>query len=264
MAADALQSALVVGAFGRHCLIETDDGQRLIAHPRGKKNQAVVGDRVLVARVPGPEGDSYLIVDRVRSQALLWLGLAFVVMVLAMGRGHGLMSLLGLGASLLVVVRFIVPGILSGHDPAVIASIGAFVIMGTTLYLAHGVSVKTTVALVGTGVALVATVLLAALAIRIARISGVASEDVVTLQVLASGHVDAAGVFHAKGSDELSTYACFGFVHGRERAFQIDYLRRAAQGRLAPRSPARPHGRRAAGGRQPASGPRGRRGVRVR
>ena len=42
-----LQSALVVGAFGRHCLIETDDGQRLIAHPRGKKNQAVVGDRVL-------------------------------------------------------------------------------------------------------------------------------------------------------------------------------------------------------------------------
>jgi ribosome biogenesis GTPase len=36
-----------VGAFGRHCLIETDDGQRLIAHPRGKKNQAVVGDRVL-------------------------------------------------------------------------------------------------------------------------------------------------------------------------------------------------------------------------
>ena len=42
-----LASALVVGAFGRHCLIETDDGRRLIAHPRGKKSQAVVGDRVL-------------------------------------------------------------------------------------------------------------------------------------------------------------------------------------------------------------------------
>lgn len=44
-----LANALVVGAFGRHCLIETEDGQRLIAHPRGKKNQAVVGDRVLWA-----------------------------------------------------------------------------------------------------------------------------------------------------------------------------------------------------------------------
>lgn len=38
--------ALVVSAFGRHCLIETEDGRRLIAHPRGKKNQVVVGDRV--------------------------------------------------------------------------------------------------------------------------------------------------------------------------------------------------------------------------
>jgi ribosome biogenesis GTPase len=39
-------TALVVGAFGRHCLIETDQGRRLIAHPRGKKNEAVVGDQV--------------------------------------------------------------------------------------------------------------------------------------------------------------------------------------------------------------------------
>ena len=46
MGAAPTASALVVGAFGRHCLIETEDGQRLIAHPRGKKNQAVVGDRV--------------------------------------------------------------------------------------------------------------------------------------------------------------------------------------------------------------------------
>jgi ribosome biogenesis GTPase / thiamine phosphate phosphatase len=44
--ADQLEIALVVAAFGRHCLIETDDGRRLIAHPRGKKSQAVVGDRV--------------------------------------------------------------------------------------------------------------------------------------------------------------------------------------------------------------------------
>ncbi len=33
--ASTLASALVVGAFGRHCLIETDDGRRLVAHPRG-------------------------------------------------------------------------------------------------------------------------------------------------------------------------------------------------------------------------------------
>lgn len=44
---DDLLPGLVVSAFGRHCLVETPDGRRLICHPRGKKNQAVVGDQVL-------------------------------------------------------------------------------------------------------------------------------------------------------------------------------------------------------------------------
>ena len=36
----------MVAGFGRHVLVETDAGERLICHPRGKKNQAVVGDRI--------------------------------------------------------------------------------------------------------------------------------------------------------------------------------------------------------------------------
>ena len=40
------QPGLVVAAFGRHCLVESADGERRICHPRGKKNQVVVGDRV--------------------------------------------------------------------------------------------------------------------------------------------------------------------------------------------------------------------------
>jgi ribosome biogenesis GTPase / thiamine phosphate phosphatase len=42
-----LEAGLVVASFGRHCLVETPAGQRLICHPRGKKSTAVVGDRVL-------------------------------------------------------------------------------------------------------------------------------------------------------------------------------------------------------------------------
>lgn len=37
---------LVVAGFGRHVLVETPSGERLICHPRGKKSQAVVGDRI--------------------------------------------------------------------------------------------------------------------------------------------------------------------------------------------------------------------------
>lgn len=43
----ALERGLVVASHGRHFLVETPDGQRLICHPRGKKSAAVVGDRVL-------------------------------------------------------------------------------------------------------------------------------------------------------------------------------------------------------------------------
>lgn len=42
-----LNKGLVVASHGRHFLVETPEGKRLICHPRGKKSQAVVGDRVL-------------------------------------------------------------------------------------------------------------------------------------------------------------------------------------------------------------------------
>jgi ribosome biogenesis GTPase / thiamine phosphate phosphatase len=37
---------LVVASHGRHVLVETPGGERILCHPRGKKNHAVVGDRV--------------------------------------------------------------------------------------------------------------------------------------------------------------------------------------------------------------------------
>lgn len=40
------QAGLVVAGFGRHVLVETENGTRVICHPRGKKGQALVGDRV--------------------------------------------------------------------------------------------------------------------------------------------------------------------------------------------------------------------------
>jgi ribosome biogenesis GTPase / thiamine phosphate phosphatase len=42
-----LNKGLVVAGHGRHVMVETPEGQRLICHPRGKKSQCVVGDRVL-------------------------------------------------------------------------------------------------------------------------------------------------------------------------------------------------------------------------
>lgn len=37
---------LVVAGYGRHYVVETPEGRRVICHPRGKKSDCVVGDRV--------------------------------------------------------------------------------------------------------------------------------------------------------------------------------------------------------------------------
>ena len=41
-----LDVGLVVAGHGRHYIVETPEGQRVIGHPRGKKSDCVVGDRV--------------------------------------------------------------------------------------------------------------------------------------------------------------------------------------------------------------------------
>lgn len=55
---DGLDVGLVVAGHGRHYLVETPEGRRLVCHPRGKKSDAVVGDRVrwMATTAGGDEG----------------------------------------------------------------------------------------------------------------------------------------------------------------------------------------------------------------
>jgi ribosome biogenesis GTPase len=52
---DNARPGLVVASHGRHCLVESSGGARTLCHARGKKNETVVGDRVLW-RPTGDEG----------------------------------------------------------------------------------------------------------------------------------------------------------------------------------------------------------------
>ena len=152
------------------------------------------GERVLLDVAETPDGTRYFISDRVRRFPLWTLAVAFGALVLAIGRWGGAWSLFGLAASLLVVVRFIVPAILDGADPLLVSVAGALVVMSTTLVLSHGVSWKTGAALAGTAVSLVLTALLAMLSIGFAQLSGIATDEAATLQVLSLGEIDARGL----------------------------------------------------------------------
>lgn len=140
----------------------------------------VPGDRVslLPADVPGSDVE-FFVTDFRRLPALAWLVGGFLVAVVAVGRWHGVRSLLGLGLSLVIVIRFVVPAILAGEAPATVALVGAVAIMLVTLALTHGANRMTLSAIVGTTGALVVTVAVGMLAIGRAKITGFASDEAV-------------------------------------------------------------------------------------
>ncbi|HEX6255316.1 MAG TPA: YibE/F family protein [Euzebyales bacterium] len=156
-----------------------------------------VGQRVRVAEAKGPDGGVvYYVNDIERDRPLLLLTLVFLVAVLVFGRWQGLRALLSLGITLGVVVVFVVPAVLDGRDPVVVALSAAVVIMAVTLYMTHGVRPKTTAAVVGTLIALAVTVGLSWLFIEVASLSGLADEEA-RLASVSSGGLSLRGLLLA-------------------------------------------------------------------
>jgi ribosome biogenesis GTPase len=63
-------AGLVVGAHGRHVVVEDAGGRRRLCHLRGKKNEAVVGDRVRWQPAPGDGAEG--VVERVEPRRNLF------------------------------------------------------------------------------------------------------------------------------------------------------------------------------------------------
>lgn len=132
--------------------------------------------KLVTATVEG-QPTQYFIGDFERTGALWALGLIFVAVVLLIGRWHGLRSLVGLGLSLFVITRFVVPAILAGRPPGLVALVGAMAVMIVTLYLTHGVDHMTTSAVVGTSLALAVTIGFGLYFIDRAALTGFSSEE---------------------------------------------------------------------------------------
>ncbi|RMI41445.1 YibE/F family protein [Streptomyces triticirhizae] len=131
------------------------------------------GQKVVVAYAPeAPEELRYSVVDVDREVPMLLLGALFALVVVAVGRLRGLLALVGLVASFLVLTLFILPAVLHGSNPLLVAVIGGSVIMLVTLYLCHGVNARTSVAVLGTLVSLLLIGLLGSLFIGLAHLTG--------------------------------------------------------------------------------------------
>jgi uncharacterized membrane protein len=143
--------------------------------------EIAAGDRVALDRTTDAATGEvrYFLSDFQRLPTLAWLLGLFVVAVLIISRWHGLRSLIGLALSLAIIVQFVVPAILAGRNPPLVALVGAVAVMIVTLYLTHGINEMTTAAVVGTAASLGLTVVLGSLFIDRGKITGFASGDAV-------------------------------------------------------------------------------------
>ncbi|WP_225754838.1 YibE/F family protein [Actinotalea sp. Marseille-Q4924] len=115
--------------------------------------------------------------------------LAVLYGVVAVAGMRGLRALLGLGFASVVIAVFVLPALLQGSDPLLVGLTGSSAIMFVVLYLAHGLSRRTTTALLGTFAGLGATAVLGVVAARSARISGISVEENYRLAQL-TGNLD--------------------------------------------------------------------------
>ena len=140
------------------------------------------GDTLVLSRDGGAEGGAaYAFVDYARDLPIIVLAVAFAVVVGLVARLRGLASLVGLAFAFFVLLQFVLPGLLAEESPTLVSLVGSAAIMFVVLYLAHGFSARTTTALVGTLFGLTLVAVMGSIAVSVARLIGLTSEETNTL-----------------------------------------------------------------------------------
>jgi uncharacterized membrane protein len=171
--------------------IELEQGQ-ISSVTAGVKAQK--GERVVLAKTTIEGESSYAIIDRYRLDPLLYLCIGFVVLIVVFGRKKGLMSILGLGVSVVVISQFMIPQILTGQNPLLITITGLLMIAFVSLYVAHGFSVRTTISLVSTLITLGIAIVLSLIVVNLTKLSGLGTEEAFFLQLGPLGRLNLQGL----------------------------------------------------------------------
>jgi uncharacterized membrane protein len=191
---------------GAHCsqdLIALDSGPNAGANTllefSGGPGQPklAVGEHVRIIRQVDQQGaTSYVFYDYERTWPLIGLAAAFAVVIVAVARWRGLLALVGLIVAFLVLTVFMLPALRDGAPAIPVALVASAAILYVVIYLAHGVNLRTSAALLGTLTSLLLAALLSWAAIALAHLTGLSEEQ--NSEVAAYlGHVSITGLLLA-------------------------------------------------------------------
>jgi uncharacterized membrane protein len=129
--------------------VEVDYDDQLVD---AKLQEVHKGDIIVVGTIAGSDQQpmSYVLVDRYRLPYLAYLAGAFLILAVAFGRWRGLTAVIGLSVSIGILIIFIAPNILAGKDPTLVTLVGVGAIALVSMFLAHGFTQRTMIAVLST------------------------------------------------------------------------------------------------------------------
>ncbi len=141
------------------------------------------------------DGSEYYSVDEpYRLPQLMMLSLAFMLCVFIFGGWQGFRGLISLAGSLLLIVYVLLPGVISGYSPLLIATGVSSLIMIVGSYVTHGFNRTTSSAVMGMIATVMITGILAYVSVRWTKLSGFGAEEVVYLNINSGGTIDVIGL----------------------------------------------------------------------
>ncbi|WSS24415.1 YibE/F family protein [Streptomyces sp. NBC_01190] len=146
------------------------------------------GEGVVLAYAPyAPPGLRYSVTDVDRGLPIALLAGIFALAVVLVGRLRGLTALIALVISFAVLTLFVLPAILHGDNPLLVAVVGGSAMMLIALYLCHGLNARTSVAVLGTLCSLFLIGVLGSVFISWARLTGNTSDETGVIHSLYPG-----------------------------------------------------------------------------
>ncbi len=152
------------------------------------------GDVVVLATIDQAGEQITFIVGPYRVPALGWIALFFVVLVWFLGRRNGIASVIGLALTVFVLLKMVIPWMIGGMSPLTAILLGGGIISIVSLYIAHGINTRTSVALSGTLITLGLSIVFAWVFVITSHLFGFGSEEILFLQSDLPGGFDFRGL----------------------------------------------------------------------
>ena len=137
-----------------------------------------VGDEVMLVLGEDEQGNPVAdVADVIRERFLLWMVIAFILVLVGVGGIKGVKAVVSLTLTILSVLFILIPAILRGADPVLVTIGVSMVVTLVTLVMIGGLNRKTIAAFIGTTGGVVAAGLIARGVGLAARLTGIGDED---------------------------------------------------------------------------------------